>query len=106
MFNDKCLTPIVATTKMQAWIRSRHLVYSGKFFVLETSEYATIESFCECVEALGEILISVEPLRKALISNQRKVILYQAKASLHNPHHDLKQYWLNHGSSSSRFENQ
>ncbi len=100
------MSPLVATTKMQGWIRSRHLIYSGNFVILETLEYSMVDSFCECVEALGGILISVGPFRKALISNHRKAILYQGKASLPNPHYDLKQYWLNHGSPSSRFDGQ
>lgn len=100
----KSMLPPVARKKMQAWIRSRHLICSGNFFVLETLEYSTIERFEECVRGLGGTFISVEPVRKVWIGNHRQVILYQAKASLHTPHHELKQYWIKYGGFYTRFD--
>ena len=49
-------------------------------------------------------LISVESVNKIWMGNHRQVILYQAKASLHTPHHDLKQYWMKYGSFYPRFD--
>ena len=58
----------------------------------------------ECVQTLGGSLISVKPIKKIWIGNHRKVVLYQAKASLHTPHHDLKQYWVKYGGFYTRFD--
>ena len=74
------------------------------FFIFETLEYSTIERFEKCVEGLGGTFISVEPVRKVWIGNHRQVILYQAKASLHTPHHELKQYWIKYGGFYTRFD--
>lgn len=98
------MLPPVASKKMQAWIRSKHLICEGNFFVFETLEYSTVERFEECVKSLGGSLISVEPIKKVWIGNHRQVILYQAKASLHTPHHDLKQYWVKYGGFYTRFD--
>lgn len=98
------MLPPQAEKKMQAWIRSRHLISSGNFFILETVEYPTIERFTECVESLGGTLITVEAIDKIWIGDHRQVILYQAKASLHTPHHDLKQYWFKYGGLKTRFD--
>jgi hypothetical protein len=76
----------------------------GTFFIFETVEYPTIESFGECIESLGGALICVNPINKVWIGHHRKVILYQAKASLHVPHHDLKQYWIKYGSLYTKFD--
>ncbi len=100
----KSMLPPVACKKMQAWIRSRHLICNGHFFIFETLEYSTVERFEECVNSLGGTLISVEPIRKVWIGNHRQVVLYQAKASLHTPHHELKQYWIKYGGFYSRFD--
>nr|WP_264308959.1 CpeR family transcriptional regulator [[Leptolyngbya] sp. PCC 7376] len=89
---------------MKAWIRSRHLICSGNFFIFETLDYSTIERFEQCVESLGGTLISVEPLKRVWIGTHRRILLYQAKASLHTPHHALKQYWYQKGSFKSRFD--
>jgi phycoerythrin-associated linker protein len=94
----------IAQKKMQAWIRSRYLICSGNFFILETVEYSTVERFSECVAILGGTIISVSPVKKVWIGNHRQVILYQSKASLHTPHHDLKQYWFKYGSFYTRFD--
>ena len=64
---SKNMLPPVARKKMQAWIRSRHLICSGNFFIFETLEYSTIERFEKCVEGLGGTFISVEPVRKVWI---------------------------------------
>jgi phycoerythrin-associated linker protein len=100
----KIMLPPVASKKMQAWIRSRHLICSGNFFIFETLEYSAVERFEECVQSLGGTLISVEPCDKVWIGNHRQVILYQAKASLHTPNHDLKQYWIKYGGFYTRFD--
>ena len=98
------MLPPVANKKMKAWIRSRHLICSGNFFIFETLDYSTIERFEPCVESLGGTLISVEPLKRVWIGTHRRILLYQAKASLHTPHHELKQYWYQKGSFKSRFD--
>ncbi|MEM9149267.1 MAG: CpeR family transcriptional regulator [Cyanobacteria bacterium P01_F01_bin.3] len=98
------MLPPPAKKKMQAWIRSRHLICSGNFFIFETVEFSTVDKFEACVEALGGTLISVEPLRKIWIGSHRRVVLYQVKASLHTPHHELNQYWIKYGSFRTRFD--
>ncbi|MEO1132103.1 MAG: CpeR family transcriptional regulator [Cyanobacteria bacterium J06639_1] len=98
------MLPPQAQKKMQAWIRSRHLICSGNFFVFESVESVTVERFADCVRSLGGTVISVEPARKVWIGSHRQVVLYQAKASLHTPHHHLKQYWIKYGSFQTRFD--
>lgn len=98
------MLPPIAHKKMQTWIRSRHLICSGNFFILETLEYTTVERFEECVKSLGGTLISVEPIKKVWIGTHRQVMLYRAKASLHTPNHDLRQYWIKHGGFYTRFD--
>ncbi|MBE9115636.1 CpeR family transcriptional regulator [Lusitaniella coriacea LEGE 07157] len=100
----KVMLPPAACKKMQTWIRSRHLICVGNFFIFETVEYSAVERFSECVASLGGTLISVEPINKVWIGTHRQVILYQAKASLHTPHHGLKQYWIKYGSFYTRFD--
>jgi phycoerythrin-associated linker protein len=97
------MLPPVARKKMQAWIRSRHLICSGNFFIFETLDYSAIERFEESIASLGGTLISVEPVKRVWMGNHRQVILYQAKASLNTPHHALKQYWFKYGSFYTRF---
>jgi phycoerythrin-associated linker protein len=98
------MLPPQAEKKMRCWIRSRHLICSGNFFLLETVEYTTVERFSECVKALGGTLISVESIDKIWMGDYRRVVLYQAKASLHTPHHKLKQYWIKYGGFYTRFD--
>jgi len=98
------MLPPEAQKKMQCWIRSRHLICSGNFFVFETVDYGAIVRFSECVSALGGTLISVEPVDKIWMGGHRQVLLYRARASLHTPHHALNQYWLKYGSFRSRFD--
>jgi phycoerythrin-associated linker protein len=98
------MLPPVACKKMQAWIRSRHLICSGHFYIFETLESSSVERFEECVNSLGGTLISVEPVKKIWIGNSRQVWLYQAKASLHTPHHELKQYWIKFGGFHTKFD--
>ncbi|CAO5036993.1 hypothetical protein MiTe_04571 [Microcystis aeruginosa NIES-2520] len=98
------MLPPVARQKMQAWIRSRHLVCSGNFFLFETLDYSAVERFEQCVKSLGGTVISVEPLKRVWIGTHRKILLYQVKASLHTPHHELKQYWFKYGSFQTRFD--
>ncbi|MGF1490432.1 MAG: CpeR family transcriptional regulator [Prochloraceae cyanobacterium] len=98
------MLPPAALKKMKCWIRSRHLICSGNFFVLETLEYSTVERFEDCVSSLGGTLISVEAIKKVWIGNHRQVVLYQAKASLHTPDRELKQYWIKYGGFHSKFD--
>jgi phycoerythrin-associated linker protein len=97
------MLPPVARKKMQAWIRSRHLICEGQFFVFEALEYLAIEQFEECIISLGGSLISVETMKRAWRGNYRPVMLYHAKASLLTPHYDLKQYWSKYGSCYTKF---
>lgn len=105
---DLCLEtkmlPLDAQKKMRCWIRSRHLICSGNFFLFETVDYMAIDRFSDCVAVLGGTVISVEPIDKVWIGNHRQVVLYRAKASLHTPYHDLKQYWIKCGSFRTRFD--
>ncbi len=98
------ILPPEAQKKMQCWIRSRHLICSGNFFLFETVDYGAVERFSKCIAALGGTLIVVEPVGKIWMGGHRQVILYQAKASLHTPHHVLKQYWLKYGGFRTRFD--
>ncbi|CDN17102.1 CpeR homolog, phycoerythrin linker-proteins region [Richelia intracellularis] len=45
---------------MQCWIRSRHLICSGNFFVFETVDYSAVDPFAECIKSLGGSVISVD----------------------------------------------
>jgi phycoerythrin-associated linker protein len=90
--------PPIADKKMQAWIRSRHLIFLGQFLMFETLDYPAVERFEECIISLGGCLISVEPLKRVWMGNHRQVMLYQAKGSLHTPHHKLRKYWFKYGS--------
>ncbi len=96
--------PPSAQKKLQGWIRSRHLICSGNFFVFESVDYTTIERFTDCISALGGSLIAVETAGKVWMGDHRQVLLYRAKASLHTPCHNLKQYWIKYGSFHSRFD--
>lgn len=98
------MLPPIAEKKLQCWIRSRHAIYSGNFFVFETVDYTAIERFDDCITALGGTVISVESIGKIWIGDRRQVILYHARASLHTPHHNLKQYWIKYGSFRTRFD--
>jgi phycoerythrin-associated linker protein len=97
------IKPICAIKKLQTWIKSHHLICDGNFFVLETVESSMVERFEQYITILGGSLISVESTKKIPRGNHRQVILYQAKASLHTPHHDLKEYWEKHGSLCTKF---
>ena len=96
--------PPEAQKKMQGWIRSRHLICSGHFYVFETVDYGAIDRFTGCIEALGGTLISVSPVGKMWMGDHRQVVLYRARASLHTPCHTLKQYWIKYGSFRTRFD--
>ena len=103
---EAMMLPPVAEKKLQSWIRSRHLICSGNFFVFESVDYSAIERFTECVEALGGTLIAVDSVGRIWMGNHRQVLLYRAKASLYTPCHDLKQYWIKYGSFRTRFDEQ
>jgi phycoerythrin-associated linker protein len=97
------MLPIAAQKKLQCWIRSRHLICSGNFYIFETVDYPAIDRFTQCIDVLGGTLISVEPIGKVWIGAHHQVLLYQAKASLHTPCHNIKQYWIKYGSFRTRF---
>lgn len=98
------MLPPEAQKKIQGWIRSRHLICSGSFFVFETVDYGTIERFSDCISTLGGAVISVDPVDKVWMGNHRQVVLYRVKASLLTPGHQLKQYWIKYGSFRTRFD--
>jgi phycoerythrin-associated linker protein len=104
-FGAKMLPP-EAEKKMQCWIRSRHLICSGNLYVFETVDYSAVERFAECVTTLGGTVIAVDAVDKVWIGDRRQVILYRSKASLHTPHHKLKQYWIKYGNFRTRFDQQ
>jgi phycoerythrin-associated linker protein len=103
---EAVMLPPEAEKKMQCWIRSRHLICSRNFFIFQTVDYAALERFTNCINALGGSVISVDSIDKIWMGNHRQVILYQVKASLHAPCHDLKQYWIKYGSFYTRFSSQ
>lgn len=105
-FEEAKMLPPEAQKKMQCWIRSRHLICSGNFFIFETVDYSAVERFSDCVEGLGGTFISVEPVDKIWMGDHRQVLLYRAKASMHLPCHTLKQYWIKYGSFRTRFDPQ
>ncbi len=100
------MLPSEAQKKMQCWIRSRHLICSGNFFIFESVDYSAVERFSEGVAALGGTLISVDPVDKIWMGDHRQVVLYRVKASLHTPCHALKQYWIKYGGFRTRFDPQ
>jgi phycoerythrin-associated linker protein len=97
------MLPPEAQKKMQCWIRSRHLICSGNFFIFETVDYSAVERFNQCVAALGGTVVSVDPVDKIWMGDHRQVFLYRAKASLHTPCHKLKLYWIKYGGFRTRF---
>lgn len=103
-FLKSSMLPPEAQKKMQCWIRSRHLICSGNFYVFETVDFSTVERFSDAVAALGGTVISVDPVGKIWMGDHRQVVLYRAKASLHTPCHALKQYWLKYGGFRTRFD--
>jgi phycoerythrin-associated linker protein len=100
------MLPPIAEKKVQSWIRSRHVICSGNFFVFETVDYAALERFTTSIRALGGSVISIDAIRKVWIGDHRQVVLHRVKASLHTPHHDLKRYWIKYGSFKTRFDDQ
>jgi phycoerythrin-associated linker protein len=98
------MLPPEAEKRMQCWIRSRHLICSGNFYIFESVDARTIERFGDSIKVLGGTLISVDSIGKIWMGDHRQVLLYQAKASLHTPCHDLKQYWIKYGSYRTRFD--
>ena len=96
--------PVQAQKKLRAWIRSKHLICSGNFFLFETVESTTLERFTDCMEVMGGTLISVDSVKKLWVGKHRQVVLYRAKASLNTPEQSLRNYWSKHGSFYSRFD--
>jgi phycoerythrin-associated linker protein len=101
---EASMLPPEAQKKLQCWIRSRHLICSGHFFIFETVDCSAIDRFGECIKVLGGTLISVDPIGKVWMGDHRQVVLYRAKASLYTPCHDLRQYWIKYGSFHTRFD--
>jgi phycoerythrin-associated linker protein len=98
------LLPLNAQKKMQSWIRSRHLIYTGNFLVFESLDFSAVERFTECIEVLDGTLISVEPVSKIWMGDHRQIFLYRAKASLFTAWPDIKNYWIKYGSFRTRFD--
>jgi phycoerythrin-associated linker protein len=98
------MLPPEAKKKLQCWIRSRHLICSGNFFVFETVDYSACDRFATCIKSLGGTLIAIETVGKIWMGDHRQVLLYRVKASLYTPCHDLKQYWIKFGSFHTRFD--
>ncbi len=102
--SQPAMLPPESQKKMKGWIRSRHLICSGNFFIFETVDYGMIERFSDCVSALGGAVIAVDPVDKVWMGNHRQVMLYRVRASLLTPGHQLKQYWIKYGSFRTRFD--
>lgn len=102
--SQPAMLPPESQKKMKGWIRSRHLICSGSFFIFETVDYGMIERFSDCIAVLGGAVISVDPVDKIWMGNHRQVMLYRVKASLLTPGHKLKQYWIKYGSFRTRFD--
>lgn len=102
--SQPAMLPPESQKKMKGWIRSRHLICSGNFFIFETVDYGMIERFSDCIAVLGGAVISVDPVDKIWMGNHRQVMLYRVKASLLTPGHKLKQYWIKYGSFRTRFD--
>jgi len=102
--NDKEDVRIKAREKIKNWIRTRHIICQGNFFIFESLEYPTIERFEKYLSSLGGTLIVVNAVKKVWIGNHRKVILYQAKGTLYSELEEFKQYWFKYGGINSRFE--
>ncbi len=100
------ILPPLAEKRVQSWIRSRHVICSGNFFVFETMDYSALDRFTESIRALGGTVIAIDSVGKVWIGDHRQIVLYRAKASLHTPHHDLKRYWIKYGSFRTRFDEQ
>lgn len=98
------MLPPEASKKLRVWIRSRHLICEGSFFIFETVENSAIERFSDCIRSLGGTVISVQPVKKVWIGNHRQVLLQRVKASLLIPNNDLKQYWIKFGGVRTRFD--
>ena len=96
--------PPEASKKLRVWIRSRHLICEGNFFIFETVESSAIDRFSECIRSLGGTVISVQPVKKVWIGSHRRVLLQRVKASLLVPNNDLKQYWIKFGGLRTRFD--
>jgi len=100
------MLPPIAEKKIQSWIRSRHVICLGNFFVFETVDYAALERFSASINALGGSVVSIDMIGKIWIGDHRQVVLYRSRASLHTPHHDLRHYWIKYGNFKTRFDAQ
>ena len=82
------------------------MICSGNFYVFETVDFSAVERFTDCIQSLGGTLINVDTVGKIWMGDHRQVVLYRARASLHTPCHNLKQYWIKYGSFRTRFDTQ
>ncbi|NEQ96758.1 MAG: CpeR family transcriptional regulator [Cyanothece sp. SIO2G6] len=98
------MLPPAAEKRLRTWIRSRHLICSGNYFIFESVDFSAIERFGDCIEVLGGALISVDTIGKVWIGDRRQLLLYRAKGSLLIPNNPLKQYWIKYGSFHTRFD--
>ncbi|BAZ07790.1 CpeR family transcriptional regulator [Calothrix sp. NIES-3974] len=98
------MLPPEAEKKLKSWIRSRHLICDGNFFIFDTIDYSCIERFHTCISALGGSLISVDTIDKIWMGDHRQVFLYRAKASLNVPCNQVRQYWFKYGGLYTRFD--
>lgn len=103
-YSQHKMLPPEAEKKLKCWIRSRHLICEGNFFIFETIDYSCVERFTACIVALGGSLISVETIDKIWMGDHRQVFLYRGKASLHTPCNKVKQYWFKYGGLYTRFD--
>jgi phycoerythrin-associated linker protein len=102
--DSKISLPPNARKKLQSWIRSRHLICEGNFYIFETVDFSAVDRFSECIATLGGTVISVEPVDKIWMGEHRQVMLYRVRASLHTPCHEIKQYWIKYGRFRTRFD--
>ncbi|MGD1851422.1 MAG: CpeR family transcriptional regulator, partial [Cyanophyceae cyanobacterium] len=58
------MLPPAAEKQLRTWIRSRHLICSGNFYLFHTVENSAVERYVVCIESLGGTVISVSPIRK------------------------------------------
>ena len=66
------MLPPVARKKMEAWIRSRHLIFLDNFLIFETLDYSAIERFESSIASLNGTFISVAIKEKIWMGNHRQ----------------------------------
>ncbi|TGG83840.1 MAG: CpeR family transcriptional regulator [Aphanocapsa feldmannii 288cV] len=101
---DTRLSPSQATAKLKGWMRSRHLICCGHFFVMESVDQSLIDRFCNCIEILGGTLITVEASGRWAMGPGRHVVVLRARATLLGRSSELITYWAERGGRHTRFE--